>query len=382
MTTERMTWTDDDLVFHTDNEVHKTAVTKSESSDTYVAPEGAKNAAKRALEWIADGKAGGGFTSVGRKRASDLANGHAMSFETVKRIKAYFDRHQVDKKATGFNSGEEGYPSPGRVAWDAWGGNAAWSWATSIVERHNKKEESAKKSLTALIAEAREIIKYSQAQERDSHGRFGSGDGSEVSEVHQAILSGLSRKELENKYTFNPDFKKIDSAVSHWTQSKDASTEMRNVIELLQQGKSVEKFDTHTVEAAKELMKLLGNAPVINAEVYRGMLLNKKDAESFLAQVYNGTVDIGVSSFTTAQNVAETFSGARFFEAPNEELNTILNGRTSVMITVEPGSRGVDISNVSDLHYEKEVVSGGRYTVLQDRIGEHGIHYIRLKQVQ
>jgi SPP1 gp7 family putative phage head morphogenesis protein len=48
-------------------------------------------------------------------------------------MKAFFDRHQGDKDATGFSSGEEGYPSPGRVAWDAWGGDAGYSWVRGIV---------------------------------------------------------------------------------------------------------------------------------------------------------------------------------------------------------------------------------------------------------
>ena len=31
-----------------------------------------------------------------------------------------------------FNAGEKGYPSPGRVAWDAWGGDAAASWSSKL----------------------------------------------------------------------------------------------------------------------------------------------------------------------------------------------------------------------------------------------------------
>ncbi|MFL6172709.1 MAG: hypothetical protein ACJ716_07420 [Marmoricola sp.] len=34
------------------------------------------------------------------------------------------NRHTVDKDASGF----ERYPSPGRVAWDAWGGDAGERW--------------------------------------------------------------------------------------------------------------------------------------------------------------------------------------------------------------------------------------------------------------
>lgn len=105
----------------------------AEAEQKYTPPAGAKTAAKRALEWIADGKAGSGFTDVGRARAAQLARGGQVSAAVAKKMKAYFARHVVDKKATGFNSGEEGYPSPGRVAWDAWGGDAAASWSAKLT---------------------------------------------------------------------------------------------------------------------------------------------------------------------------------------------------------------------------------------------------------
>lgn len=106
--------------------------------ETVEPPSGVKAAARRALDWIEAGKAGSGFTAVGRKRASDLARGAGVSLETLKRMKAYFDRHQSDKDAEGFNSGEDGYPSPGRVAWDAWGGDAGYSWAKRVVSVSEK----------------------------------------------------------------------------------------------------------------------------------------------------------------------------------------------------------------------------------------------------
>lgn len=43
-------------------------------------------------------------------------------------MKNYFSRHQHDAEATGFQRGDDGYPSPGRVAWDAWGGDAGRRW--------------------------------------------------------------------------------------------------------------------------------------------------------------------------------------------------------------------------------------------------------------
>lgn len=103
-----------------------------EADGKYKVPVGVQSAAKRALKWISEGKAGDGFTSVGRRRASQLASGGYVSREVVVKMRAYFARHAVDKKATGFSSGEEGYPSAGRVAWDAWGGDAGRTWVNRL----------------------------------------------------------------------------------------------------------------------------------------------------------------------------------------------------------------------------------------------------------
>ena len=99
---------------------------------TYRPPQGVAEAAQRALDWIAEGKAGDGFTDVGRARAAQLANRRPVSDDTIKRMRSYFARHEVDKKAKGFSRGEDGYPSAGRVAWDAWGGDAGQRWVNDI----------------------------------------------------------------------------------------------------------------------------------------------------------------------------------------------------------------------------------------------------------
>ena len=101
---------------------------------TYSPPAGVAVAAKRALQWIAEGLAGDGFTDVGRARAVQLASGADISGTTVNRMISYFARHEVDKQATGFNSGEEGYPTAGRVAWDAWGGESGQTWVNGLSD--------------------------------------------------------------------------------------------------------------------------------------------------------------------------------------------------------------------------------------------------------
>ena len=94
---------------------------------TYKPTEGMATAAKRALKWKEEGRPGG--TLVGLARANQLKDRDPLSATTVLRMFSFFSRHEPDKKATGFNSGEEGFPSKGRVAWDLWGGDAGFSWS-------------------------------------------------------------------------------------------------------------------------------------------------------------------------------------------------------------------------------------------------------------
>ena len=91
-----------------------------------------KDEAQRGLDWRSEFGRGG--TEVGIARARDIVNGKNLSEDTVKRMRSFFARHEVDKEAQGFRPGEDGYPSNGRIAWALWGGDAGKSWAGEIVE--------------------------------------------------------------------------------------------------------------------------------------------------------------------------------------------------------------------------------------------------------
>ena len=104
-------------------------IERFKKEDGHRPPKSVREEAKRALAWIEEGKAGQGFTSVGRTRASQLANGESISIATLKRMRSFLARHIVDKKGEGFSRGERGYPSPGRVA-----------WAETILDRAMEKE--------------------------------------------------------------------------------------------------------------------------------------------------------------------------------------------------------------------------------------------------
>lgn len=109
--------------------------------ESFEPPLAVQEAAQRALRWIDDGKAGSGFTAVGRARAAQLARGAAVSRETIGRMRSFFARHEVNSEVEGWNMGEAGFPTPGRVAWDAWGGNAGQEWANMIWDRMENAED-------------------------------------------------------------------------------------------------------------------------------------------------------------------------------------------------------------------------------------------------
>ena len=108
-------------------------------AETYSPSDGMKSAARRAIKWREDGEATGAGTPVGWGRARDIVAGRSMSLSVVRRMFSFFSRHEVDKQAKGFSAGEEGYPSNGRIMWDAWGGDAGFSWSRAIVERNREK---------------------------------------------------------------------------------------------------------------------------------------------------------------------------------------------------------------------------------------------------
>ncbi len=89
--------------------------------------------ARKGLEWREEYGRGG--TEVGVARARDLSNRRELSIDTVRRMHSYFARHEIDKQAEGFNSGEDGFPSAGRIAWELWGGEESKSWTSRIVQR-------------------------------------------------------------------------------------------------------------------------------------------------------------------------------------------------------------------------------------------------------
>lgn len=123
--------------------------------------------AARGLAWRREYGRGG--TAVGIARARDISNGVNLSLDTVKRMASYFARHEIDKQAEGFNVGERGYPSNGRIAWALWGGDPAKVWAENIIAKQDtlrsqmetvtiaETNESEQQHFAAYTSEARRV---------------------------------------------------------------------------------------------------------------------------------------------------------------------------------------------------------------------------------
>ena len=157
---------------------------------TFKPTSGMKTAAKRAIAWREAGRPGA--TAVGWARANQIVKGESLSAQTCLRMYSFFSRHEVDKKATGFSAGEEGYPSKGRVAWDAWGGDAGFSFAKrcrntimnnksmfgaydadDMEEEEDDEEESAK---AKMESEDEGIPEDESGEEAEDSGALGSID--------------------------------------------------------------------------------------------------------------------------------------------------------------------------------------------------------------
>jgi capsid protein len=169
-------------------------VTIDFETNTYIPTVAIADNAKRALE-IREKKPASqrGMTSVGIARARDLMNRRPLSEDTVRRMKAYFDRHESDKNGDTWNEQGRGYQ-----AWLGWGGDEGYSWSTAIVERLNKQADS--KELKAASSEVRQSFAALQPPEPeewlDAVQNYRKKQNGRVDEIKQSIVGEKSIIEL------------------------------------------------------------------------------------------------------------------------------------------------------------------------------------------
>ena len=125
----------------------------------------------KGLEWRREYGRGG--TQVAVARATNIKNGDNLSFDTISRMNSFFARHEKSSKGgEGFEPGQDGFPSAGRIAWALWGGDAGQSWAKKKVKeiegvRADLSDDEFDDVFDALEGEQINLDKWEVVDEQD-----------------------------------------------------------------------------------------------------------------------------------------------------------------------------------------------------------------------
>jgi hypothetical protein len=130
-----------DLDFYLEKEsFNKVAAGKYDHID-FTPPDSVAKAAARGLELRKKNKGKGGLSTQQAKkegvgsgvaRAVSLKNKQKLSPSTVRRMKAFFSRHEKNKTP---DKNTPLHKDKGYIAWCLWGGDAGQSWANKICKQ-------------------------------------------------------------------------------------------------------------------------------------------------------------------------------------------------------------------------------------------------------
>lgn len=122
----------------------------------------------------------------GVARARDIINGN-LSLQTVKRMNAFFSRHEKNYRPDVKES--DGGPTPGTVAWLLWGGSSGKAWAKSILAKQDIKKSVSESDIAdlykAVDAENHHVTFVCMIPgESDAHD-----EGTDAEEIRKACIN-------------------------------------------------------------------------------------------------------------------------------------------------------------------------------------------------
>lgn len=153
---------------------------KAESDVDTTPTESMAKEAERGLAMRKEFNRGG--TEVGVARAVQLVSRERLSPRTVRRMHSFFSRHEVDKRATGFRQGEEGYPSAGKIAWLLWGGDSGQTWARRKTAQLDKERDGKNEAMDIMLQES--PIAHNELDQK--------------APISEAVKKGLAKKVKEH----------------------------------------------------------------------------------------------------------------------------------------------------------------------------------------
>jgi hypothetical protein len=167
-------------------------------------PDAVKNNAKAVLKYVEENGWGSCGTPVGKVRANQLANGEAISIDTIKRMYSYLSRHEVDLEASkGYDDG------CGKLMYDSWGGKSALAWSKSKI---NQAENMSKQYFQIDSEEKRVVLGPAMVPLQKIFRKDAMGNPYYVFFSSETIRM-ISEKYMKNQYTRNNDLMHDGKAV-------------------------------------------------------------------------------------------------------------------------------------------------------------------------
>ena len=105
------------------------------SEKDFYPPAEVRKQARIGIKWYEQGHGGDGLVPKTIREARSIARGEKQSRDKVRRMRAWFARHSVDKQSKSWREGTPENPSPSQVAWALWGGDAGKRWAESVMSK-------------------------------------------------------------------------------------------------------------------------------------------------------------------------------------------------------------------------------------------------------
>ena len=169
----------------------KQATLFNPSTNTYIAPMSASKAAKKALairERMPKSRKAG--TRVGLARAHQIANQKPMSFNTVKRMKAFFDRHDGARERAARLRDPE---SKAAQAWGLWGGTPGRRWAEGVIaSKKNPRSQALLGTAYEDLLSPKASQVLDQLRRQGSAGYAANDDGEFPRGVKEVLDAGLA----------------------------------------------------------------------------------------------------------------------------------------------------------------------------------------------
>jgi hypothetical protein len=194
------------------------------------------------------------MTPIGIARARDLINAKQLSPDTVRRMLAYFTRHEVDKQGSTW-----AVYGKGRQAWDGWGGDAGYTWAKKVVGQMDKADQEYK-----ALSELRPVASLIKGKPfltlalGDVNSRM---NGNKISTITMADLEEIVRVFYERKNNDHViiDWNHASSPYASSLSSPDVSMALGQIADLEIKDEGLYAYPLYTAKGAQIVEESEGN---------------------------------------------------------------------------------------------------------------------------